>query len=69
MPQSFSAVYVHLIFSTKDREPFLTDKPLRTSLHSQLGGISKKLQSPTLIVGGVEGHAFTCLLDCLALLR
>jgi REP element-mobilizing transposase RayT len=56
MPQSFSAVYVHLIFSTKDREPFLTDKPLRTSLHSQLGGISKKLQSPTLIVGGVEDH-------------
>jgi len=27
MPQSLSAVYIHLVFSTKDRRQFLRDKP------------------------------------------
>jgi len=56
MPQALSAVYVHLVFSTKDRRPFLLDKSLRESLHRQLGAISKSLQCPPLIVGGVEDH-------------
>jgi hypothetical protein len=29
MPQSLSAVYIYLVFSTKDRRPFLRDKPTR----------------------------------------
>jgi putative transposase len=56
MPQSLSAVYIHLVFSTKDRRPFLRDKSVRASLHSQLGGISKTLECPSLLVGGVEDH-------------
>ncbi len=56
MPQSLSAVYIHLVFSTKDRRPFLRDKSVRASLHSQLGGISKTLECPPLLVGGVEDH-------------
>jgi REP element-mobilizing transposase RayT len=56
MPQSLSAVYIHLVFSTKDRHPFFADKSVRETLHSQLGGISKTLQCPPLIVGGVEDH-------------
>ncbi len=56
MPQSFSAVYIHLVFSTKDRRPFLRDKVVREKLHSQLGGISKTLECPPLLVGGVEDH-------------
>jgi hypothetical protein len=43
MPQSFSGVYVHLVFSTKDRQPFLTDLTRRDDLHAYLGGISKSL--------------------------
>jgi putative transposase len=39
MPQSLSAVYIHLVFSTKDREPFLRNLEMRTKLHAQLGGI------------------------------
>src|SRR6266516_7638302 len=34
MPQSLSAVYLHLVFSTKERRPFLRDKDLRESLHA-----------------------------------
>jgi len=56
MPQSLSAVYIHLVFSTKHRYPFLHDKSLRTDLHAFLGGISKTLECPTLIVGRVADH-------------
>src|SRR6185295_12093219 len=56
MPQSLSNVIVHLVFSTKDRRPWLTDRNLRERLHAELGGISKSLNCPPLIVGGVEDH-------------
>lgn len=57
MPQSLSAVYIHLVFSTKDRRPFLRDKPIRDALYSYLGGVSKQLDCPPLLVGGVDDHA------------
>ena len=56
MPQSLSAVYIHLVFSTKDRRPFLRDKATRDALHSYLGGVSKQLDCPPILVGGVEDH-------------
>ena len=56
MPQSLSAVYVHLVFSTKERRPFLRDQKLRQALHAYLGGISKTLDCPPIIVGGIEDH-------------
>lgn len=56
MPQSLANVAVHLVFSTKDRQPFLADDELRAEMHRQLGGTSKTLNCPTLIVGGVEDH-------------
>jgi len=31
MPQSLSAVYIHLVFSTKERRPFLKDETIRES--------------------------------------
>ncbi len=54
MPQSLSAVYIHLVFSTKDRRPLLRDKPTRDALHSYLGGVSKQLDGLPIVVGGVE---------------
>ena len=56
MPQSLAAIYIHLVFSTKERRPFLRTPPLRQSLHTQLGAISKTLECPPLMVGGVEDH-------------
>ncbi|MCW1917040.1 IS200/IS605 family transposase [Luteolibacter sp. GHJ8] len=56
MPQSFSAVYLHVVFSTKSRAPYLADKELRTHLHRYLAGISQNLDCPTLLIGGVEDH-------------
>src|SRR5579864_7087856 len=57
MPQSLSAVYIHLVFSTKRRKPFLRDRAVREKLHTQLGAISKTLGCAPLLVGGVEDHA------------
>jgi REP element-mobilizing transposase RayT len=56
MPQSLSAVYIHLVFSTKERRPFLRDETIRENLHAYLGGISKQLGCPPLITGGAEDH-------------
>jgi len=56
MPQSLSAVYIHLVFSTKERRPLLRDENMRSALHAYLGGISRQLECPPLIVGGVQDH-------------
>jgi REP element-mobilizing transposase RayT len=56
MPQSLSAVYIHLVFSTKDRRPLLRDNSTRDALHAYLGGVSKQLDCPPIQIGGVEDH-------------
>jgi putative transposase len=56
MPQSLSAVYIHLVFSTKGRLPLLRDKTSRDALHAHMGGISKRLECPPLLVGGTADH-------------
>ncbi len=36
MSQSLASVLLHIIFSTKDRFPFLTEPNVRTEMHSYL---------------------------------
>ena len=56
MPQSLSMVYIHAVFSTKERRKSLQAVSFRNGMHSYLGGISKQLNCPPLIVGGVDDH-------------
>lgn len=56
MSQSKAQIYVHIIFSTKHRVPFLKDKIIREKLHAYLAGVCHNQDSPSLIVGGVEDH-------------
>ena len=56
MPQSLSAVFIHLVFSTKNRRPFLRPDTLRIEMHAYLGGISKTMDCPPLLVGGTDDH-------------
>lgn len=56
MSQSLSALYTHVVFSTKDRYPYRTDLDLRYDLHNYLGGISNHLGCQSLVVGGTEDH-------------
>jgi REP element-mobilizing transposase RayT len=55
MPQSLSQLYVHLIFSTKHREPMLLS-PLREHLQAYLATVLKNQDSPALKVGGMSDH-------------
>ncbi len=56
MPQSLAQIYLHLVFSTKNRTPFLQDAALRTNLHAYLAGACKNLGCPAVRVGGVADH-------------
>ena len=53
--QSLCKNFIHLIFSTKNRNPFLKDH-IRSEMHTFLGGILRNWDSPSLIIGGVEDH-------------
>jgi putative transposase len=56
MPQSLVQIYVHIVFSTKDRAPFLRDTAFRERVHAYLVGICKNQDCPSLRIGGVEDH-------------
>src|SRR4029077_10495745 len=52
MSQSFTQIYLHIVYSTKNRAPFLSDKAFRVRAHAYLAGALKKLESPAIVVGG-----------------
>ena len=56
MPQSLSQILVHIIFSTKERRPFLRDIAVRSDLHRYIGGVANGADCHAHIVGGVEDH-------------
>ena len=60
MPQSLSVVYIHLVFSTKERRPFLQDCDIQSEMHAYLAGISNNLNCPAIIVGGHVDHVHIC---------
>ena len=55
MPQSLSNVLVHLIFSTKNREP-IVPHDLLAPLHAYVAGIFDNLRCNSLRTGGVADH-------------
>ena len=56
MPQSLARIYIHLIFSTKNREPLL-GAAVRPDLHAYLGGILRDLDSPAVEINSEPDHA------------
>src|SRR5262249_2144902 len=56
MPQSLSAVYIHVVFSTKNRRPFFQDRDLRARLHTELGAISNPLECAPIMTDGFDDH-------------
>lgn len=55
MPQSLSAILIHLVFSTKNRESFITPA-IETELHPYLAKIFRELKSPSLTIDGTSDH-------------
>lgn len=63
MGQSLVQNYLHIIFSTKHREPLIYP-PVESELHSYLGGICNRLGSQVLKVGGYTDHIhILCMLS------
>jgi putative transposase len=63
MAQSLSKVYVHITFSTKNRQALL-DENIETSLFEYIGGICKGLECNPIKVGGHFDHIHVlCLLS------
>lgn len=60
MPQSLARVLLHVIFSTKHREPVIV-QTMMSPLHSYLGGIARQLDCAPLQVGGIEDHVHILL--------
>jgi REP element-mobilizing transposase RayT len=55
MPQSLSKVIVHIIFSTRDREPWF-ESNVRARMHAYLVTICRDLGAKLVRVGGVADH-------------
>lgn len=57
MPQSLARVLVHIVYSTKNRQPWLSDANLRSELCAYLATVLKKeVDSPALLINGVGDH-------------
>jgi len=55
MSQSLVSNRVHVIFSTKDRQPWIALKD-QQRLWAYIIGIGKRLDTPVLAIGGMEDH-------------
>jgi REP element-mobilizing transposase RayT len=63
MGQALVKNYLHIIFSTKNREP-LIHPPVDAELHSYLGGICNNLDCQVIKVGGYTDHIhILCMLS------
>lgn len=55
MPQSLVKNYMHIVFSTKNRQPFIKEE-IQDELYAYIGGICRNLECHTQAIGGVEDH-------------
>ena len=56
MAQSLSRLWTHLIFSTKERFPFLANEQIRPDMHAYLATLLRSLDCETLVVDGTADH-------------
>ena len=60
MPHSFVQNYVHVVFSTKEREKLLY-KPMQPKLWSYMAGVARNHDFLVLANGGMEDHVHLLL--------
>ena len=56
LDQSIGRIYLHVVFSTKHRLPFLDDPELRRDTYRFMTERCDKLECPALAIGGVSDH-------------
>ena len=55
MPGTYTQILLHIVFSTKHRQPWITDD-VAQRLHPYMGGIIKRMDGCAYAIGGVEDH-------------
>lgn len=55
MPQSYTNLIYHLVFSTKNRQPFLTDN-VKSRLYDYIGGTIRGNGGIALAINGMDDH-------------
>ena len=55
MPHSYTSLFYHIVFSTKERYPFL-NLDVRARVYDYLGGAIRSEEGTSLIVNGVADH-------------
>ena len=55
MPQSLARLHVHLVFSTKNRERYITDG-VREALHAYMASVLQNLGCAPVLINSVEDH-------------
>lgn len=60
MSQSLAKNLIHLVFSTKGRQPFLQNE-IRDRFHEYACGVLRDIQSPALSINSVDDHVHVLL--------
>ena len=60
MANTYTSLHYHVIFSTKNREPWLR-QDIEQRVWSYLGGIARENEMRALIIGGIENHVHLLL--------
>ena len=55
MPHTYSAIFCHIVFATKNREPLLSSH-IRDPLYAYMAGIARNEGSLLLLAGGTADH-------------
>ena len=56
MPQSLARIWLHIVFSTRERRTYLQDEGVRDEMFRMLGHHAKEAGCPTACVGGWIDH-------------
>jgi len=73
---TFTDLLTHVVFSTSDRAPFLSDD-IRDNIHAYIGGILRELRATPIAIGGTSDHvhlltrlpAELAVADCLRVVK
>lgn len=61
MPQSLASIPIHIIWSTKGREPFIKPE-IEMELFSYMAAIFREHESPALTINGTEDHVHSLVI-------
>ncbi|MCW0220302.1 MAG: IS200/IS605 family transposase, partial [Prosthecobacter sp.] len=58
---TFHSLHYHVIFSTKERTPWLKDGDIRSRVWAFMGGIANENETKPVCIGGMEDHVHLLL--------